>query len=57
VSETRWNLYLPPLDLNSAAAIEVEDAGSFEFEGDPYPVRDLETNRVDHVEALVRRIE
>lgn len=55
LSDTHWNLYLPAgTELGSADTVIV-DGQAFELVGDPWPAWDRTVQRVDHIEATVRR--
>lgn len=51
-----WRGYFPAgTDLDGGDAIRVEDFGTFELDGPPWPVLNHRTNQVSHVEATLNR--
>lgn len=55
LSDTHWNLYLPAGVVIGTADTVLVDGQAYELVGDPWPAWDRVVQRVDHVEATVRR--
>lgn len=56
VSDTVWvGFFLPEIPLATVDAIRDPELGSFELDGDPWPVRDPLTEEQSHIEVRVRR--
>jgi hypothetical protein len=56
LSETDWHgFFLPTESMNGASSVEVPGLGTFEFVGDPWKVRDPETQAESHWEASLTR--
>ena len=57
VSQTEWlGLFPTGTALDTAAAVWVEDLGTFELVGAPWPVKNPRTQVVSHLEATLSRI-
>jgi hypothetical protein len=58
VQASRWRAFLPPdAPARGWDALRLDDGTVLELAGDAWPVRDLLTDEISHVEAEVLRVE